>query len=85
MDGRSEMEDVASTLEYAATITNAKYSTGLEEFIFADSANVPILRSLFADLRLKIESAAHAASVVFTLGKMDADEGRGASYRGIKR
>jgi very-short-patch-repair endonuclease len=73
MNARSIMQAIAATLEYANTVTNASYPVGLESFIFSDSARIPTVRSLFADLKLRLQSAIQACSAVFALAKMDAE------------
>jgi very-short-patch-repair endonuclease len=73
MDVHDDMQRIAATLDYAGTIINAKYPAALESFIFSESASVPVLRLLFAELKLKLQSAAQACGSVFELAKMDAD------------
>ncbi len=70
---RNQMQGIAATLEYAKTVINAKYPAGLESFIFSDCSYVSILRSLFAELKLRLDSAIQACDAVFALAKMDGE------------
>jgi hypothetical protein len=67
------MESINSTLEYAKTVINAKSPAGLENFIFLNCSHVSILRSLFAELKLRLDSAIQACDAVFALAKMDGE------------
>lgn len=72
-DVRREMHALTATLEYANTIVSTKLPAGLETFIFSDSTHIRELRSLFFDLKLRLQSAAQACTSVCTLAKMDVE------------
>jgi very-short-patch-repair endonuclease len=72
-DVRGEAHGISVTLEYAHSVINAKYPSGLENFLFSNSSYVPTVRSFFAELKLRLEAAVNASDLVFGFAKMDAE------------
>jgi very-short-patch-repair endonuclease len=72
-DVRAQMHAMAATLDYANTIVSTTFPEELESFIFSSNTHASGLRSLFFELKLRLQSAAQACSSVCTIAKMDVE------------
>jgi very-short-patch-repair endonuclease len=73
VDARVWMSGVSATLDYADCVLNAMVPSCVEQFIFADTAHLTLLRSLFLELREKLRLTDESCQAVFLVGKIDTE------------